>query len=203
MPTKNKTQHPSDALFNEVVGSLRMKPDANAYPPLVESLKALAAEGHARAARVLAILHLRGRGVQKSQELGLEWLHRSGELGDVGAQLHLAQRYESGSGVVADEALAFYWTMKAAKNGHLFSQLSVSDYLFKNQTTPNALKQSVYWLRAAAKGGIRLAQYAMGLHYENGYGVPQSDKKAMEWYRLAESNNPSKLDERDTRAILH
>ena len=77
---KNKSQ-PCGELFDEIVNKLRLKPSADLYPSIVEDLKALASDGHAGAARVLAILHLRGRGVLKSQEHGLVWLHRSGDGG--------------------------------------------------------------------------------------------------------------------------
>ncbi|PIQ13768.1 MAG: hypothetical protein CO125_11455 [Hydrogenophilales bacterium CG_4_9_14_3_um_filter_59_35] len=185
MTHKNKSQPIRDAFFVELINKLRQKPVADEHPSAIEDMKALATEGHAGAARVLAILHMRGRCVPKSMALGLEWLRRSGELGEVGAQFHLALRYEKGWGVLKDETAAFHWSLKAAEMGHLISQTNTGLRYLLGDGISESNEQAVYWLRLAAERGEVISQYFMGSCHKGGTVLPQSDEEALRWHRLA------------------
>jgi TPR repeat protein/signal transduction histidine kinase len=185
MTNKNKAQQICDAFFAEPINKLHQKLAADEYPALIENLKALAAKDHAGATRVLAILHLRGRGVPKSKELGLEWLHRSAELDDIGAQFHLALRYDNGWSVPKDQVVAFLWYLKAAENAHLPAQTIVGYRFLMGEGVAESAEQAVHWFRIAADRGDAFSQYLIGSCYKGGTALPQSDEEALHWFLLA------------------
>ena len=66
----------------------------------------------------LAVMLLKGQGVQQEPEQALNWCFSAAEQGLAEAQLQLGDLYCAGSGVVEDLTIAITWYEKAAAQGN-------------------------------------------------------------------------------------
>jgi hypothetical protein len=91
-------------------------------PPLESALDArallpLAEQGFAVAQMNLALLHLRGEGVEKSPSEAARWMRAAALQGFAKAQARLGAMYEHGRGVPVDPTMAYFWSHRAAQQG--------------------------------------------------------------------------------------
>ena len=64
-------------------------------------------------------MHVRGQGVEQSEERAIEWWRRAAKQGHDQAQFNVGFRYWRGSGgLEQSDALAMDWWRKAAAQGH-------------------------------------------------------------------------------------
>jgi TPR repeat protein len=121
----------------------------------------------------------------------IETLKQGAEQGNLDAQFHLAQRYQTGNGVPQDVVEAFKWMQKAAQ--HYGSESSVvSDARYqlglmyeKGEGVQLDLTKAHDLFLSAVKDCMyagNLAMFSLGQMYETGNGVPQDDRKAAEFY---------------------
>ncbi len=88
-----------------------------------ESLQALASDGYAPAALVLADMAERGSGMGGADSvLAMRWLERAAVLGSPEAQYQVAERHLNGHGLDPDEAMAITFYRDAARGGHEMAQ---------------------------------------------------------------------------------
>ena len=76
-----------------------------------------AAQGNARAQRLLALRYWRGRGMEQNLELAASWMHSAAAQGLSLAQRDLAGFYLNGIGVRQDPAKALELYLAAALQG--------------------------------------------------------------------------------------
>ena len=119
--------------------------------------------------------------------LGIDWLRRAADLGNVVAEQQLAECYATGEGVVQNATLAAAWYRKAAEKGDHAAQHLLGYYCDRGQGVPQDSKEAVRWYRASAEGGYTPAQYNLGCCYLNGAGVEQDDVEASRWFQMAAS----------------
>ena len=81
-----------------------------------------AEQGERAAQHNLAVMLLRGDGVERDQQAALEWHRKSAEQGLPEAQTALGDIYAKGIGVAADPEAACAWYEKAAAQGHAPAQ---------------------------------------------------------------------------------
>lgn len=74
--------------------------------------------GFTLAQRELAWCYMRGWGVEKNAEVGLQWLRKAAEQGCEQSQFELGMCYVYGNGVAKDKDEARYWLQQAAAKGH-------------------------------------------------------------------------------------
>jgi len=74
--------------------------------------------GDARGQRYVGLSHLAGRGCDRDETLGAEWLEAAAEQGDAAAAFELGRCYLNGIGVEADPASAKHWFQQAETAGH-------------------------------------------------------------------------------------
>jgi hypothetical protein len=80
-----------------------------------QALRPLAEQGFAVAQMNLALLHLRGEGVEQSPSEAARWMRAAAVQGFAKAQARLAAMYEHGRGVPADPIAAYFWAQLAAQ----------------------------------------------------------------------------------------
>ncbi|MCL2234180.1 MAG: sel1 repeat family protein [Firmicutes bacterium] len=146
----------------------------------------------------LASCYYSGRGVEKSNELAMEYYLQAADSGHSGAQFNLAMMYEKGVGVTKSPQRAFELYKKSADNGHIHAQFNMGmfyqppatypapPYYTPSNDLPCEVKSFNYYLMAA-KQGHEGAQVNVGKFYKYGMGVEQSRDLAMEWFAKAAS----------------
>ena len=103
------------------------------------------------------------KGLNYSEE-PLEWCMKVAELGDLSAQIYLAEIYRDGNGVEKDVEESLKWYKMAAEDGNC-----------------DAIKN----ITLVAENGCLEAMLYLAQSYEEGIGVEADDDKAFEWYYLA------------------
>ncbi|MBL8897424.1 MAG: DUF4136 domain-containing protein [Planctomycetes bacterium] len=91
-------------------------------PPLegvtdARTLLPLAEQGFAVAQMNLALLYLRGEGVEKSPAEAARWMRAAALQGFAKAEARLGAMYEHGRGVPVDPIAAYFWSHLAAQQG--------------------------------------------------------------------------------------
>jgi hypothetical protein len=111
-----------DEAMAEVFESYPHRAGSRPLPPIentldVPTLLRLAEQGLAVAQMNLALLYLRGAGVEESPQTASLWMRRAANQGFFKAQVKLASMYEHGRGVPLDLVAAYMWSHVAAQNG--------------------------------------------------------------------------------------
>ena len=81
-------------------------------------LNVLAEGGYVDAQYTLGMIYLYEDYVEQNHPLGIKWLKKAAENGDVNAQVSLAKCYEEGRGVMMNIYDAMTWYMKASLQGN-------------------------------------------------------------------------------------
>ena len=118
-------------------------------------------------------------------ELGLDWLRKAAELGNVVAQRQFAECYAAGKGVVQNDALAARWYRGAAEQGDRIAQHLFGYYCAQGRGVSQDRVEAIKWYRASAERGFGPAQYNLGNCYYYGTGVEQDAVEAARWFRKA------------------
>lgn len=162
-------------------------PNARKNRRALSLLKKSAAARSPEGLHLLALVHLRGQGLKKDPETGVQLLTAAALAGNRFAQADLAKALLLGVGTPINPAKALYWLRIAAAGGDTSAALSagrmyrdgVGTYIPKNPS------QAVRWLEVAAKAGVARAQYELAecLRHE---GVGERDPAASRrWMREA------------------
>jgi TPR repeat protein len=59
--------------------------------------------------------YLDGKGVRRSESVGLSWYTKAVEMGEPSAMIELGRRYLDGDGLHADQSMGLAWYAKAAE----------------------------------------------------------------------------------------
>ena len=126
-----------------------------------------------------------GDGVTQSFEEALSYFHQAADLGHLGAQNCLGNRYLSGEGVTKDDREAARWFRRAAERGHAPAQYNLAKCRYFGRGAEQDYAEAVTWFRRAAAQGLAEAQFSLGVCYQQGEGVSENVAEAIAWYRKA------------------
>lgn len=132
----------------------------------VQSVKASAERGEAKAQFCYAEMLRDGRGVKKDMREAVVWTRKAADGGLAAAQCQMGLFYMNGLGVDRDEDKAIEWLKKAATQNHAQAQYNLGIYYAKF-SDKDAVRQAVKWLNEAAKNDYADAQFNLAQLYLN------------------------------------
>lgn len=153
---------------------------------LMSELRKSAEEGDTSAQYNLAVMYLRGIGVDKDYAEAQRWSKRAAEGGLPEAQFSLGVMYRRGLGVPMNHKEALKWFIKAAEQGYAAAQDNLGVmYRDGKGGLPKDDKEAVKWFGKAAAQGHADSQNNLGRMYFEGRGVPRDHIEALKWYAQA------------------
>jgi TPR repeat protein len=164
--------------FEEAKAAYARKDYANA----IRIWRAMAEQGDAEAQFRLGYMYIRGQGISKDLDKGMELIFEAADRGGVSAMTFVASALSA-----KDPEKAEKWWRKAADLGDALAQLNLGMYFEQGLGgVPRDYEEAARWYRKAAEQGNPVAQYSLGLIYQNGrQGVPIDFAEAMKWHRTA------------------
>jgi hypothetical protein len=117
--------------------------------------------------------------------LGIDWLHKAAEAGNVVAQRQFAECFASGKGLAQNYSHAAVWYRKAAEQGDKIAQRIFGYYCDHGRGVSQDRAEATKWYRAAAERGDAQAQYNLGSLYYHGTGAERDYVEAANWFRKA------------------
>lgn len=99
----------------------------------------------------LAVLYLRGEGVEADDEKAIRWLEKAAKAGLPAAQTLLANLYSAGRGVPRDDEAAAEWYRKAANLGDPKGQVALAIMLHTGRGVEVDDVEAAMWLALAEK----------------------------------------------------
>jgi len=142
--------------FEEGVAAAKRGDHAAAY----EIWSHLAEGGDPAAQFNVAMMYVRGQGVERDLARAAAWFRKSAEQGRVDAQAKLGALYAHGQGVQQDFNEAARWLDKAAQGGDGASQYDLA-VLYANGTgVEQDYSAAYYWFTRASISGFIAAQEA-------------------------------------------
>lgn len=157
------------------------------YERAMQEWRPLAEAGHPGAQSNLAVLYVRGRGVDQDFERAFHWFRQAARQDNAMAQYSLGRMYYRGQGVERDEELAARWIRRAALQGDPGAQLHLGGLYGEGAGVSKDPAQAVLWWRKSADRGNSEAQLQLGSAYETGFGVDADREQALHWYRESAS----------------
>jgi len=160
------------------------------YSQAVESCRADAELGDAKAAFLLATIYYQGLEGEADDQRGLFWDQVAAEKGHPQAAYRLALAYRLGQGVQQNLQQAFRWYMQAAQGGHSGAQRNLGAMYESGQVTAKDHQRAFSWYQKAAQKGDAEAQLRLGTLLLEGQEVTADRAKAQHWIRKsAEGGN--------------
>ena len=148
-------------------------------------------KGNAAAAGMMATLHQRARGVERSDSAVAYWFRKAAAAGDAQAAHRLGTMYASGTGVLQNDVEATRFLRQAGEAGIAESWAVLAERYEQGLGTRRDDKEAAAWYRKAADNHDRAAQYNLGQMYLRGRGVAKSEQEAANWLsKAAEQNHP-------------
>ncbi len=111
----------------------------------------LAEEGLVNAQYNLALMALRGDGVERNPDQAMDWMRRTAENGDRDAQYALGLLLDRGFGVPRGGDEAVRWFTRAANAGHVAAQTQLGVAFYEGLGVARDLSVAVQWYRQAAR----------------------------------------------------
>ena len=99
--------------------------ESSDYDTVLEVLRPLSEQGHAKAQTNLGFMYDQGHGVVQDYAEALSWYRLAADQGHAKAQTNLGSMYYQGHGVVQDNAEAVHWYRLAAKQGDAKAQFNL------------------------------------------------------------------------------
>jgi TPR repeat protein len=132
-------------------------------------------------------MYIMGSGTMtRDTGIGLMWLKKAADQGDVGVQNYLGNLYSDGMwGVPKDEARAAAWYRKAADQGDRHAMLSLSNAALSRKD----YTEDLLWTRKLADLGEHSAEMKLGSMYIEGRGVPKDKEQGLAWLKKAASQD--------------
>ena len=159
-------------------------------PAAVESYREGARSGHPECMLRLASMLYLGRGTDKDEAAGRDWLDQAAATGLPAACLERARLLSQDE---EPEAAAIYTDLLRAANGGLADAQNELGLVYLSGRLGAAdAAAAVAWFTRAAKAGHPPAQHHLGRLYERGLGVPVNLSNAADLYsRAAKQGHPN------------
>jgi uncharacterized protein len=148
----------------------------------------LAGEWYGRAAELgyaPAMINLAFLSAERGEQVeALRLYTQAAELGEIVAQLEVAERYREGLGTNRDPIAAAQWYQRAAEQGDAGAMLILANmYADGEGVTRDYAHAADFYRMAAENGQIEAHCYLGRLYAEGGFGLPQDAAKALESFR--------------------
>lgn len=121
-------------------------------------------------------------------EKAIEWFQKAADLGNIEAQMIIAEMYYRGQGVPQSYEKSVEWFQKAADLGNGEAYLALSKSYSTGEGVPQNDKKAFKLLLKAAKLGSLGAQLRAGASYGLGENVEKDLDKAKKWLSQACDN---------------
>ncbi len=131
----NNKEKEMTGTFDRAVEAFEAKQFEEAYGLFAED-----AELNTKAMLNLAMMHMKGKGCEQSDDSAVMWLERASEQGDIQASNALATFYEKGVHVPQDSDKALEYYAKAADGGHVDAQLKAGMLYRERGKTAEAMR---------------------------------------------------------------
>ena len=131
----------------------------------------LAEAGKSNAQNNLALLYLRGQGVDKDSLRAAYWFQRAGNKGNIQALTSLGVMYMTGDGVERDYYQAFELFYRAAKAGSSAAQYNLGRMYAEGIGVSLNYYKAMKWFRMASEQGHSRAQSAKARLLKQGLGL--------------------------------
>ena len=131
---------------------------------------------------VLGLCLIKGRGGEKNEDKGFQYLKQAAEKGNSNAQAYVGYCYYNGKGVNINIQEAVKWFELSANQGNALGQEGLGCYYLATTDTDENKKRGVYWLRRAANQGQSNSQKHLGVCYFRGNGLNQDYDMAFHWF---------------------
>ncbi len=146
---------------------------------------------------VLGACLINGKGGEKNEEKGFEYLKQAAEKGNSNAQAYIGYLFIKGKGVEKNKEEAIKWFKMSANQGNSWGQRALGYYYLKTDDIEDNKKLAVYWLRKSANQGDSKSQWLLGVRYFLGEGVKRDYDLAFHWFEES-----AKRGERKGEALL-
>ncbi len=163
-------------------------------------LKKAAAQNHARAQNLLALLYLEGQGVRKSMRQSAYWFQQSAENNYPPAMYNLGYAYITGRGVSRDYQLAHEWLMRVVSPEKPLA-VSPEDFAFFKEIVASSqyqiglmhatgvhverdLTTAAAWIEKAADEGNYQASLYMASAFARGEGVSRDIERSNHYLQM-------------------
>ena len=138
----------------------------------------------------LALLHLKGHGVEKDSDAASRLMRQAADAGLVDAQLNFGFMAAKGDGVAQDDMEAARYFGLAAAQGNGLACFNLSRLYHAGRGFPESKEESSVWLVRAAEAGHAGAQFELGtaaLECREGEDEPTAEafSGAAKWWGLA------------------
>ncbi len=127
-------------------------------------------------------------GVEKDDEVAINWYKQAASQGDLVAQNNLGLWFKNGRNVDQDMNKAEAWFQNAANQNFSHAQFNLGLMYYKGQGFAQDYVKAEQWYRKAAENGHGSAQFSLGIMYDKGNGLEQDYTQAVYWYRKAAEN---------------
>ena len=132
----------------------------------IDSLHRQAIRGDANAQFNLALMYIKGLGVEQSYETAALWYKRAANQGHADAQVNLAFMYIKGLGVEQSYETAALWYERAASQGNAKAQYNLAIMYEDGLGVEQSYETAALWYERAANQGHANAQFNLDLMYE-------------------------------------
>jgi TPR repeat protein len=137
----------------------------------------------------LALMYLRGEGVDRDEARGLELLRSSADGGYSAAQYLLGQRYLYGLGLPRDKGQARSHLMAASTDDDYRAVVLLKIIAKGSRGEIRDRESIVATVKRKAHSKVPAAQYTLAFMYLVGDGVPKDGVEEVRWYRAASEKN--------------
>jgi len=122
-----------------------------------------AAESKDRDARYrLGLLYGAGRGVEKDEQLGMQWVRKAAQQGQAQAQYFMAAAYSRGLyGLKRDDIMAADWLRRSARQGNVDAQYALANAYADGRGVAYDPSEALGWILLAAKNNHPQAAQAL------------------------------------------
>ena len=159
--------------------------EAGDFEAAIGKFTALADAGDPRGENGLAVLYLRGDGLERNVERAVELFRSAATKGLRAAEKNLGELYAEGAGVPRDDALAAHWFGLAAAQGDSGAQVRLGVMYAQGRGISKDHARAMALFRQSAEQGNAEAQANIGHLYRAGYGVARNYVLAYAWYGVA------------------
>ncbi|HEC20139.1 MAG TPA: sel1 repeat family protein [Gammaproteobacteria bacterium] len=127
----------------------------------LQELKQAAEAGKPRAQYDLAMMYLKGDGVEKDSASAIKWLQRAAEQDFSAAQYKLGMLYREGRKTTADIEKAIEYLTMAADQGNPSAQYMLGEIYLQGDDVAQDLDEAQEWLELAMEHGYSKAREAL------------------------------------------
>lgn len=149
--------------------------------------------------RKLGQCYLLGKGIEKNNEEGIQWLQKSAENGNLDALVLLFGIYfkgECGTAKNTEKGVSYLIKVADKKTTDQKTQETIAGFqaiLGNLYETGNGVKkdakEALKWLEKSASAGNALGEAALGTMYFDGRGIPKDTSRAFELFQRSASKN--------------